>query len=62
MQSRVDLLGGRDIIWDPSPGRIFIVGPSYSCAVGQAVTPSVWSWGAPHRTPLATAIAVASIA
>jgi hypothetical protein len=30
LRIRVDLLGGRGVACDPSPGRIFLVGPSHS--------------------------------
>jgi hypothetical protein len=30
LQIRVDLLGGRGAACDPSPGRVFLVGPSHS--------------------------------
>jgi hypothetical protein len=51
LRIRVDLLGGGGIVCNPSPGRIFLVGPSHSfeqfaeaidaafCAVGP-VAPS----------------------
>ncbi len=49
LQIRVDLLGGRDILCDPSPGRIFIVGPSHSFAVfAQAIDAGFARWDLSH--------------
>jgi hypothetical protein len=32
LQIRVELLGGRDIVCDPPPGRVMIVGPRHTFA------------------------------
>jgi hypothetical protein len=49
LQIRVDLLGGRDIICDPAPGRIFIVGPAHSfAAFADAIDAGFARWDLSH--------------
>jgi hypothetical protein len=49
LQIRVDLLGGGGIECDPSPGRIFIVGPSHSFAVfAEAIDAAFSRWDLSH--------------
>jgi hypothetical protein len=49
LQIRVDLLGGGGIDCDPSPGRIFIVGPSHSFEVfAEAIDVAFARWDLSH--------------
>ena len=49
LQIRVDLLGGRDIICDPAPGRTFIVGPAHSfAAFADAIDAGFARWDLSH--------------
>jgi hypothetical protein len=49
LQIRVDLLGGGGIDCDPSPGRIFIVGPSHSFELfAEAIDAAFARWDLSH--------------
>ena len=49
LQIRVDLLGGGGIDCDPSPGRVFIVGPSHSFeAFAEAIDAAFARWDLSH--------------
>ncbi len=49
LRIRVDLLGGGGVACDPSPGRVFIVGPSHSFAdLAEAVDAAFGRWDLSH--------------
>lgn len=49
LQIRVDLLGGCGIVCDPSPGRMFLVGPSHSFEqFAQAIDAAFARWDLSH--------------
>jgi len=49
LQIRVDLLGGRGVACDPSPGRIFLVGPSHSFEqLAEAIDAAFARWDLSH--------------
>jgi len=49
LQIRVDLVGGRGEVFDPPPGRVFIVGPSHSfAAFAQAIDAALARWDLSH--------------
>jgi hypothetical protein len=56
VQIRVDLLGGGGIDCDPSPGRVFIVGPSHSFEVfAEAIDAAFARWDLSHLHTLTPA-------
>jgi hypothetical protein len=49
LEIRVDLLGGGGIDCDPSPGRVFVVGPSHSFeAFAEAIDAAFARWDLSH--------------
>jgi Plasmid pRiA4b ORF-3-like protein len=49
LRIKVDLLGGRGIACDPSPGRIFLVGPSHSFEqFAEAINVAFARWDPSH--------------
>lgn len=49
LRVRVELLGGGGIVCDPSPGRIFIVGPSHSFEqLAEAIDAAFARWDLSH--------------
>ncbi|MBA3807946.1 MAG: hypothetical protein H0X28_06085 [Solirubrobacterales bacterium] len=49
LQIRVDLLGGRGVGCDPSPGRVFLVGPSHSFEqLADAIDGAFGRWDLSH--------------
>jgi len=49
LQIRVELLGGRDIVCEPPPGRVMMVGPSHTfAALAEAVDAAFARWDLSH--------------
>jgi hypothetical protein len=49
LQIRVDLLGGRGVACEPSPGRVFLVGPSHSFEqLAKAIDAAFARWDLSH--------------
>jgi hypothetical protein len=49
LQVRVDLEGGRDLVCDPRPGRIFMVGPRHTFAdLAEAIDLAFARWDRSH--------------
>jgi hypothetical protein len=49
LQIRVELEGGRDIVCEPPPGRVLIVGPSHSFAdLAEAIDAAFARWDLSH--------------
>ena len=49
LQIRVDLLGGRGVACDPSPGRVFLVRPSHSFEqFAEAIDAAFARWDLSH--------------
>ena len=49
LQIRVELKGGRDIVCDPPPGRVLMIGPSHSFAdLAEAIDAAFARWDLGH--------------
>jgi hypothetical protein len=49
LQIRVELLGGRDIVCEPPPGRVLMVGPAHSFAeLAEAIDAGFARWDLAH--------------
>lgn len=49
LQIRVELVGGRDIVCDPRPGRVMMVGPGHTfAALAEAIDTAFARWDLAH--------------